>query len=986
MFLKLKQWYAGHKIVCRVVVGLALLYIFCGFIAIPVAVNYALKNKVSPALNRHVQAETVRSNPFTFSLRLAGLSISERDQGPFVHLGNLYVNVDPLISLFKWGVVVKSVEIENPKIHVVRATADQFNFSDLIAPSDHTVKENGDSPSKPMRLILNELTLSGGEIQFADNAQALPFNTTLSAVNIHVSEFDTHPDAASAHFQVSILTETDESLKISGQADVDPLTVSAAVHLGGLALAKYVPYYKDYLDATVADGTVGLETQVNWSEEIQTIADTALTVSGLTLQSSNGESLVAVEQFKITDAVIDLKKQEIQLGQVSTVDGEIDIHLDGDGQLNLQTAFAPPQTKGGEASKAPQAPVSKGDPQWVVNIPHFALQKYTVRYRDQQTNPEANIVLHSINLDAEKLSTRKDGLGTAALTFNWGDKGTVSLEGSVGLRPLATRMKVDVKALDIRPLQPYINPHVRLVVTSGFFNTKGDLKFSSQEEDPPDINYSGMAALNELKTVDKEKTRNFLNWKSLYLNGLDFGTSPFRLNINEVALTDFFNRLIINADGSSNLAAIMGGKEGAPEAAPTEGKNGDDATPAGGKPSAETGGNDIKIKTVTLQGGSVDFSDLLIKPNVRLPMSQIAGRISGLDTIKENKADVLLKGIVGRNVPMEIKGEINPLIEKPFVDLIIGLKGVDLSPFTPYSGKYLGYKLEKGQLSLDLAYRVENNKLTARNKVMLDQLTLGQTVESPTATKLPIKLALALLKDRQGNIDLDLPMTGDLDDPEFSIGGIVVKMFANLIVNIVSSPFSVLGSLFGGGEELAFVDFEPGQSLIPEESVEKLETLTKILYERPALKMEIQGQISPENDADALRRMRFEEQLKALKLKSMIAKGQKAVPAAQIELSGSEREKIVKKVYADAKLPKPRDEKGKVKKLKPTEMEKLLFTAIEISSDDLRILALRRAQAAKQYLVDQGAVEVTRLFVVEPKIETSDTEKELLSRVAFNFK
>jgi hypothetical protein len=930
-----------------------------------------------------VQAQSVRTNPFTFSLRLSGLSISDRDQGPFVHLDHLYVNVDPLISLFKWGVVVKSVEIENPKVHVVRATADQFNFSDLIPPSDNKAQENGSSPSKPLRLILNDLTLSGGEIQFADKSQTLPFSTTLSTVNIRINGFDTQPDAASALFEATVRTESDETLKISGQADVDPLTVSAAVHLGGLALAKYAPYYKGYLDATVADGTVGLDTQVNWSEDIQTIGDTTLTVSELALRSSSGESLAAVQLFKVADAVIDLKKQEVRLGRVSTVDGEIHIHMNEGGQLNLRTAFAPPRFKGDDAPKAPDEPVSTDDSVWVVNIPQFSMKNYTVRYRDQQMTPEANMVFHSISLNAENLSTREDDLGTAALALNWGDKGILSMEGDVGLRPLAVQMKVEAKTLDIRPLQPYINPHVQLVVTSGYFDTKGELKVGSQEKDQLDIQYSGMAALNQFKTVDKEKARDFLNWKSLYLNGLEFGTSPFRLNISEVALTDFFNRLIINADGTSNLTAIMGGKQGASK----EGKKGGGAPPAGGKSSTEAGGgNNIKIKTVTLQGGSVDFSDLLIKPNVRLPMSQITGRISGLDTIKENKADVLLKGIVGRNVPMEIKGEINPLLEKPFIDLTIALNGVDLSPFAPYSGKYLGYKLEKGQLSLDLAYRVDDNKLTARNKVLFNQLTLGDSVESPTATQLPIKLALALLKDRQGNIDLDLPMTGDLDDPEFSIGGIVVKMFVNLIVNIVSSPFSVLGSLFGGGEELAFVDFESGQSRIPAESVEKLETLTKILFERPALKMEIQGQVNPENDVDSLRRLRFEEQLKAVKLKSMISKGKKAVPSARIELAGAERDKIVKIVFADAKFPKPRDAKGKVKKLNPPEMEKLLYTAIEINADDLRLLAHQRAQTAKQYLVNQGKVEVNRLFIVEPKIETADTEEELRSRVKFNLK
>lgn len=979
MFLTIKQWCVRHKVVCWVVAGLALLYILAGFIATPMAVHYALKNKVSPALNRLVVAETVRANPFTFSLRLAGLSVLDRDQGPFVHLGHLYVNVDPLSSLFKWGVVVKSVEIENPNVHVVRTAADQFNFSDLIPPSDQKIRNEDVASSKPLRFILNALMLSRGKIQYTDRAQALPFSTTLSGMNISIDQFDTEPDAASTIFRISARTESDEALKISGQADVDPLTVTSEVHLGGLVVAKYAPYYNDYFNATVVDGTVVLDAQVNWSEDIQRIEDTTLAISKLALNSNSGESLMAVQRFKVADAVIDLKKQEIQLGRVSTGDGDIHIQMNGDGRLNLKTAFTPSASKGTDSSKSSNESVSTDDSAWVVNLPEFSMENYTVRYQDQQTNPEANIVLDQVNLDAKDLSTRRDGLGTAALAFNWGDKGNLKLAGEVGLSPLAAKMKVDANALDIRPLQPYITPHVKLVVTSGHFDTKGELTIISKDNQQ-DIQYAGMAALSQLKTVDKEKARDFLNWKSLYLNGLEFGTAPFRLNINEVALTDFFNRLIIYADGSSNLAAIMGDKK----EAPTESVKGDDAPVADGKPATETGDNDIRIKTVTLQGGSVDFSDLLIKPNVRLPMAQIAGRISGLDTIKENKADVLLKGIVGRNVPMEIKGQINPLIERPFVDLTIGLSGVDLSPFTPYSGKYLGYKLKKGQLSLDLTYRVDDNKLSAKNKVLLNQLTLGETVESPTATKLPIKLALALLKDRQGNIDLDLPMTGDLDDPEFSIGGIVIKMFVNLIVNIASSPFAALGSLFGGGEELAFVEFESGQSIIPEESIGKLETLTKILFERPALKMEIQGQVSPEKDMDGLRRQRFEEQIKAVKLKSMMSKGQKAVPAAQIELTGEERDKIVKKVYGAAKLPKPRDEKGKVKKLSPAEMEKLLYTAIEISADDLRLLAHQRAQAAKQYLVTQGKVEVNRLFIVEPKMETSDTGEEMQSRVKFN--
>lgn len=979
MLKQLQHWYLRHKLLCGVGFGLFVLYNLAGFVATPMVIRNILKNKVSTVLKRNVQVETVQANPYTFSLRVAGFSVSDRDGRPFIHLGNLYVNVDPVISLFKRGMAVQSVLIENPKVRVVRTAADQFNFSDLTTPSEKKHKDDATS-SKPVRLILNMFNISGGQIQFVDKAQTLPFESTLSELNIRLSQLDTKPDASSALYQVNARTERDETINVSGQADVEPLTVAAAVNLGGFDIAKYAPYYNAYFNAQVVDGTLDLEAKVNWSDELQTVSDIVLTLSKLTLSASQGQSLATLERFQAADASINLKHKEIQLGRVNTSNGEIDIQINGDGQLNLVTAFAPPSPADADSAEADEKGPTQV-PAWVVKIPEFDMRNYTVRYQDQQTEPEANFVLSRINLSAKNLSTRKDARGTADLSLNWADRGTLALKGDVGIIPLAAKVQVEAEALDVRPLQPYINPHALLVVTNGHFNTKGELTIIPQDH-RMDIQYAGTAALNELKTIDKLKTSLFLDWKSLYLNGIKLSTAPFKLYIDEVALTDFDNRLTINADGSSNLAAVMGKKENA-----AGGRAKKKAAPPGnGEASSEAKGEDIKINTVTLQGGRVDFSDLFVKPNVRLPMSRIGGHISGLDTIKEHKADVLLQGMVGSKVPMEIKGQINPLIEKPYVDLTIGLMGVDLSPFAPYSGKYLGYKLEKGQLSLDLAYKVADNKLSAQNKVLFNQLTLGDAVDSPTATQLPVKLALALLKDRQGNINLDLPMTGDLDDPEFSIGGIVVKMLTNLIVNIVSSPFSVLGALFGGGEELAFLDFEYGQSLILEENSKKLDTLSKILFERPGLKMEIQGQVNPQGDIEGLRRLRFEEQLKAMKLNTMIARGQKAVPLSQIELTHQERDAMVKKTYAEAQFPKPRDEKGKLKKLSPPEMEKLLYTAIEIRDDDLRLLAHQRAQAAKEYLINQGKVDARRLFIVEPGIDAVDTEGKLQSRVQFSLK
>ncbi|MGD9365635.1 MAG: DUF748 domain-containing protein [Desulfobacteraceae bacterium] len=980
MSQKLQQWYMRHKVLCWVMAGLVVLYTLAGFVVTPLIIHHTLKNKVSQALKRDVRAETVRTNPYTFSLRLRGLSIADRNGGNFIRVGDLYVNVDPFISLFKWGVAVKSVLLTNPQVRIVRGAAGQFNFSDLIPPSDNQPPKEDSPPSKPLRFVLNAFSLTDGEIQFEDQAQPVPFKTTLSALHATLSQLDTKPEAQSAVYELRARTEAAEGITVSGRIDVAPLSVAADFRLAGLTIAKYAPYYDAFLDGSISEGTLGFDARVDWADDTQIISDIQLNVSSLALTSSQGEALLSVPRFQVAGAVLDLKQQTMQMGRISTRDGEINIQMDQQGQLNLQRAFAPPPPQNTAAPETTPEPPLPDEPGWVVNVPEFALQNYTIRYRDQQTNPEAKFRITQVNLNAKDLSTRKDALGTADLALNWADQGNVKVKGEVGLIPVQANVNVEAEALDVRPAQPYINQFMQLVVTKGRFDTKGALKIVPRDG-RMDVQYNGQAALNDFESVDREKADGFLNWKSLYITGLDMGTAPFRMTVNEVALTDFFNRLIINADGVSNLAMIMADQEDAK----TEDKDSVRPSPAEKPPEAGTGqGPDIKISAVTLQGGKVDFRDLFVKPNVRLLMTQVGGRVSGLDAIKTHRADVLLKGRVGGNVPLEIKGRVNPLIEKPYVDLTIGLKGVDLSPFTPYSGKYLGYKLQKGQLFLDLNYRVAENKLDASNKVLLNQLTLGEAVPSPDATKLPIKLALALLKDRKGNINIDLPITGNFDDPEFSIGGIVVKMLVNLVVEIVSSPFKLLGALFGGGEELAYLDFDAGQSTISSEHTGKLDTLAKILYERPGLKLEIQGQVDPEADTDGLRQARFEEQLKAAKLKAMMAKGQKAVPLEQIELTLEERNRQVQRAYDAAEFPKPRDKKGKLKKLSFPEMEKLLYTAIAITNDDLRLLAHQRASAAKDYLLNQGKIEVQRLFIIEPKIEGADAEEQLQSRAKFN--
>ncbi|MFC1827544.1 DUF748 domain-containing protein, partial [Thermodesulfobacteriota bacterium] len=285
----------------------------------------------------------------------------------------------------------------------------------------------------------------------------------------------------------------------------------------------------------------------------------------------------------------------------------------------------------------------------------------------------------------------------------------------------------------------------------------------------------------------------------------------------------------------------------------------------------------------------------------------------------------------------------------------------------PYTGKYIGYTVAKGKLSLEMKYLVEGKKISGQNKAFLDQFTLGESVESPDAMNLPVSLAISLLKNRKGEITLNVPVKGDLDDPEFSIGGIIFKAIINLIAKAATSPFALLGALIPDGEDLQYVDFTSGSSLIEEQNAKRLETIAKVLYDRPGLEMDLKGSVNADQERDVLHEKKFEQLLKNEKFKEFSRKKESSTPVDEIIIEPEEYKTFLKKAYKKATFTKPKNALGFTRRLPPEEMEKLLRENTIITEDDLRLLAIQRANAVKSFLVETGQVEPERLFIIEPK-------------------
>jgi hypothetical protein len=379
---------------------------------------------------------------------------------------------------------------------------------------------------------------------------------------------------------------------------------------------------------------------------------------------------------------------------------------------------------------------------------------------------------------------------------------------------------------------------------------------------------------------------------------------------------------------------------------------------------------DIQLGSITLHGGHIDYSDFFIKPNYRANLTDVSGSVGAFGTSSTAPADVLVVGQINSSSPINITGSINPLAPLAAVDIKAKADGIVLTQLTAYSVKYTGYPITKGTLTVDVHYQLANQILTATNHIFLDQLTFGDRVESSTAKNLPIRLAVAILKDSKGQINLDVPVSGSLNDPQFSLGGVIFHAFMNILTKAITAPFrlltSAIGDIAGAGgsnEDLSYVEFAPGRATLTDVARKRLDAVAVALNARPALKLSISGRVDPEIDKAGLHEAKVDDLVIAR------LKDSEGADAAQGQIPPDLYDKYLKKVYKAAKFEKPTNAVGLNKSLPPDEMKKLLVTNMPVSDDDLKKLADARAEAVRTYLGTK--IDPTRLVVAPPKLDAS---------------
>jgi uncharacterized protein involved in outer membrane biogenesis len=777
------------------------------------------------------------------------------------------------------------------------------------------------------------------------------------------------------------------SLKAEGEFAGERAQLRATLDALGLRLAA--PYLASVLEPEL-DGTARAALVLDWARGAQGEADrlslqaTELVVDKLHLGPAK-RPLARLDRLRLADVNVDLAQRRAEVGQVALDNPQLDAHRDAQGRWMAQRWLKTP------AAEPP--PDSEAAP-WTWRVADLRLQGGRVRFID-----EAGVRPVRLNLDRFDVSLQdlqapgarapemplslklRVADGETPVTGTVSADGRLRLPGAEGTGPdLRWRSRVRVERFPVHALEPYLADRLNLELLRADTSVRGDIDLSLPASGPR-VEAAVDLAVEDFRANTLAPGEELLQWESLQVRGLRVRSAPnqaLSVNVTETVLSDYYARIAIDENGRFNLQDLIKPAPGeaaeagaAPAGAPTTSPTA--TTTAAEPPSGPA--PDIRVGPISLVNGRVLFSDRFVRPNYSANLSEVTGSLSAFSSVPAapgqppEMATLSLKGRAEGTATLDVNGQLNPLAKPLALDIKGVVRDLELPPLSPYSVKYAGYGIERGKLSVDVAYRVEpNGQLTASNQIVLNQLAFGERVPDSPAN-LPVKLAVALLADRSGVIDINLPISGSLNDPQFRLGPVIVRVIVNLIGKAITAPFSLIASAFsGGGADASQVDFTPGRADLADAQRTKLESLVKALENRPALRVTIVGHSDLEAERAGWQRARLDALLQAEKRRRLARAGGEVPP--QVSVSAQERPELLREVYRRADIPKPRNFVGLAKDIPQEEMESLLLAAQAPTADTMRDLAVARAMAVKDFLAGQHLPE-DRLFLGAPKTAAS---------------
>ena len=951
--------------------ALAAAYTAGGFLGVPYGVNWALKKYAEPIVGRTITTQEVKFNPFTLQFSVKGLNVQKDGEPPLLSVGYLKTKV-LWNSLFKLSPLVQYITVDELNSTVIRTGLDTFNFSDIITriqemPSSPEEDKEDKKDDKPLQFSIGNINLTNSSITLDDKFRhkvdkvtdlnfALPLISNFqNDVDVPITpdlrfNFNGEPFAINAESvpftpgKKTGVNFTVTGLSLENAASFNPIPLNVKVTKGTMDCAFNLDFEKKQgeenaylrLKGTVKMKDVGLEDEIGKAYQI-----------------------IGVKEIDANLKEFAFFRQNLDIGEIQLHNPSVVVIRDSD-SLNLvqllthivkeQKAQVKQDAKEAKEKSALPADEKKTPNDWSWNIDKVSVRNGTINFTDTTNNfkrsaTNVNVTLAPIN--------GEDGTRTSIDASVGAIGGHIQANGGMVITPFSMDLNLQSSGLSIADLTPYISQYSGAHVTQGTFSNKGELKLNLAKA--VSFSYTGSADVASLNVTDKQGAPA-VSLKNLAVGGISVsGLSPLQISLGSIALTSPNVNVVMNKNGSINLASL-----GTPSSAPAPAAKADSSAASKPQPKAQVSASSssspaINVGKITLTDGRVRYTDNSIEPTFKLNASNLAGSLSNYSTTIKGNATIDVKGLLN-GTPMNISGTINPFESK----LKLAMKGevtsLSLPAFSPFSAKFTGHPIEKGLLTYKGTFDINQDKLTSENALVINKLEFGSQVPD-AKDALPVGLAVSLLQDRQGQIDLNIPVSGSLDDPEFSVGGIIVKVIVNLISKAVTSPFALIGSMFGGEDmDLNNLQFATGSARLDEKTIKALNIVAKAMQDRPGIKIQIIGMASEKEDGEQLlmRDMRY-----AIYRDTTSATNAKVLTAAQID-------KAIKQLYSESTAP------NKPKNADIEQMKAFLMKNQRVATADLKQLADRRATAVRNYLIQKEKIAADRLFISTSKTQRGD--------------
>ena len=884
------------------------LYAWAGFWLAPRIIRSQAISFVHENYHRELQIGAVRVQPFWLQLEVRDLAFPDSDGQPMLALRRFMVDFE-LSSLWHRAYVFREVIIEAPGVRTVVRPDGTVNLADLA------LKPATPPPPKKETALpgiwVESLAVSDGRLEYIDRARREPYARKFDAIAFSLKDFRTTPEGGGFH--LAARSEANEQFDWKGRFELAPQIASQGeLTITALQAPGIASLIGDALPFGVTAGVIDLagEYQVALSDPLMLqLRLPKLALTGLALRAHGADAdWIVVPGLELANTAVDMPAQSVAIGALTISGLKAKVWTEPDDSLNLKQLFAPAAesaaTTAGAPAPAPEssAPSPAPSKPWTLQLSHLDVNGAAFDFEDRMQAPVKRFAFNPVNLHVEgasldlakQLSVRFDALinGHAPL----------KIAGTLAPDPLVADLDVSLDRASMIFLQPYVLPVADLTIRDGTVAAAGKLQLRPTGGREPQLSFTGGVTIDHFKSIDNAARQDFINFDRLQFQKLRFTVEPDALKIDRVLLRGPYARVIVSREEILNISAVLDpkaasdarqefqerqarlasetpaekrarekqdkaqkdqkekDKKAQAKARANAPKQPAPAVAAAAKPEAFP----VRVRELTIESGRMNFSDYSVPPDFNADIQDLKGAVTGLSSARDSRAKVDLSGNLGEFSPVTISGELQPFEFDHYTDIGLKFENISLPIFNPYSGKFAGYNIAKGKLFTELHYLIQDRSLKADHKIRIEQLEWGEATAAKGEATLPVKFATWLLKDSHGVIDLNVPVTGSLDDPKFRIGPIVWQIIKNLIVKAVSAPFKLLGSLFKGAEEAQFVDFAPASAEIDPQAVGHLATLAKGLVEKQGIRIEVPAGIDAELDRPALVDQKLERELPGL--------------------------------------------------------------------------------------------------------------------------